>query len=209
MVDNKYNDKLSYTRWLHTWYSKNWNELEEWSGVWFLCVQFKKARHMKCVWLFAFLFLDEDGGTHFHLVVKPAYVFIMHPYTTCRHVLADRVGVVVSMYGVRVANSTVHFHINAEPAIPKRIARVSSLDAFLVVRSVLHFFVNSEQAFRCIGGFFACSDGKCFYDLTFFIIRQFVGGFINDNKLCVFGVLTVQLLSGSALGYGGEKENQQ
>lgn len=209
MVDNKYNDKLSYTRWLHTWYSKNWNELEEWSGVWFLNVQFKKARHMKCVWLFAFLFLDEDGGTHFHLVVKPAYVFIMHPYTTCRHVLADRVGVVVSMYGVRVANSTVHFHINAEPAIPKRIARVSSLDAFLVVRSVLHFFVNSEQAFRRIGGFFACSDGKCFYDLTFFIIRQFVGGFINDDKLCVLGVLTVQLLSGSALGYGGEKENQQ
>jgi len=69
--------------------------------------------------------------------------------------------------------------------------------------------VDFEQAFRRIGGFFACGDGKRFYDLAIFVIRQFVGGFINDDKLRVLGVLTVQLLSGSALGYGGEKENQQ
>ncbi|WP_251036203.1 hypothetical protein [Paenibacillus sp. ISL-20] len=69
--------------------------------------------------------------------------------------------------------------------------------------------MNSEQAFRRIGGFFACSDRKRLNDLAFFIIRQFVGGFINDDKLCVLGVLTVQLLSGSALGYGREEENQQ
>ncbi|WP_233354802.1 hypothetical protein [Paenibacillus sp. JZ16] len=69
--------------------------------------------------------------------------------------------------------------------------------------------MDFEQAFWRIGGLFACSDGKRFNDLAFFIIRQFVGGFINNDKLCVLAVLTVQLLSGSAMGYDGEKENQQ
>lgn len=78
----------------------------------------KKARHMNVFGFFALLFLDEDGGIHFHFVVEPTHVFIMHPYTTCRHVFSDRVGVVVSMNGVRVANSAVYFHINAEPAVP-------------------------------------------------------------------------------------------
>ena len=80
--------------------------------------QILKSQTHECVWLLALLFLDEDGGIHFHFVVEPAHVFIMHPYTTCRHVFSDRVGVVVSMNGVRVANSAVYFHINAEPAVP-------------------------------------------------------------------------------------------
>jgi hypothetical protein len=70
--------------------------------------------------------------------------------------------------------------------------------------------VDFEQAFRRIGGFFAGGHGECFYDLALFVIRQLVGGFVDDDKLCVLGVLTVQFLSCCrTLGNGGEKEYEQ
>lgn len=138
--------------------------------------------------------MDEDRGIHFDLVVEPAHVLIMHANTSGGYVFSNRIRIVVPVDRIGVTDPAVDLHVYAQPAIPQRIARISALDAFLVVRSVFYLFMDFEQAFRRVGGLFACGDGECFNDLSLLVIRQLVGGFINDDKLCIRSVFTVQFL---------------
>lgn len=155
------------------------------------------------------LFLNEDRGIHFHLVVQPSHIFIMHSDTACRHIFPDGVRVVISMNGISVANPAIDLHIDSEPAVTERVARIATLDPFLVVRSVLYFFVDFEQAFRCIRRFSSCSHRVAFDDFSFLVVGQLVRGFVDNDKLRILGVLTVQLLSRGAMQEGGKEEDEQ
>lgn len=139
--------------------------------------------------------MNEDRGIHFHLVVQPTHIFVMHSDTACGYILSDGVRVVIPVNGISVANSAIDLHINSEPAVTEWVARVATLDPFLVVRSVLYFFVDFEQSFRCIRRSFSGRNREGFDYLSFFVVGQLVRGFVDNDKLRILGVLTVQLLS--------------